>query len=147
GEVGYSGDLTKLQLAQMPLGVVHAPYLLLMHRLTPRLELGARYRFQLFTADWGRTADAHTGVALLRYRITRHTHVALEAGPLLFRNDERPFLAPRVHGELAYYARGVELAINGGRDFVGAAGYATAIWADYVQAVGGWRVSAPVSIY
>ncbi len=147
GELGYAGDLTKLLRAEYPLGVVHAPFAAVMHRLTPRLSVGARYRFQLFTADWGRTADAHTGVGLLRYRITRHTTLALEAGPVLFRGDSAPFVAPRVHGELAYYARGVELAINGGRDFVGAAGYATAIWADYVQAVAGWRVAAPVSMY
>jgi len=145
-ELGYRTEATRLYANGLPLTSVHALAGEVRREVGRRLELGVRYRAQLFTAGLTPRAHTHAVSGTLRFTLARHTFLAVDAGPVLFAASGLRSVTPRVGAELGYEARGVELGVVGGRDYVGAAGFATAIWADYVQVAAAWKVSRAVSL-
>lgn len=145
--LAYSAEATRLYAGGLPLSTVQSLSPELKRRVTPRLELGLRYRAQLFTAGALGSAHAHALSGALRYVIARHMFLAADAGPaLFFAGGAGGKVVPRFGAQLGYEARGLEVGILGGRDFVGAAGYAAAIWADTVQAAAAWKVNRAWSL-
>lgn len=146
-EAGYRGEATRLLRAGEPLGAVHAPSLRYSSLVSRRLELGVSYRYQLFSSGSARFADTHAPGATLRYRVARHTFFLAEAGPMFFRSKDSSALEARLRAELQYAARGVDAGLSAGRDYVGSAGGATALWADYVQSALTWRLAEAFMLY
>jgi hypothetical protein len=146
-ELGYRGEATRLLRAGQPLGTVHAPSLRYASLVSRRLELGVSYRYQLFSSGSARFADTHAPGATLRYRVARHTFFLAEAGPMFFRSKDASALEARLRAELQYEVRGVEAGLSAGRDYVGSAGGASALWADYVQSALTWRLGEAFMLY
>lgn len=147
-EAGYLGEVSRLYLPGLPLGAVHAGQAQLTSRFTERLEAGLRHRFQLFTADGAPFAQGHSPALRLRHRFDRHAFAEVEAGPMAFVTvGGEVAWEPRLRGEIGWESRGAGVGLLAGRDFVGAAGYATAIWADFAQLAGSWRVSRAVGLH
>ncbi len=144
--LGYTAEATRLFTGGLPLNVAQSLTPELRRRLSPRLEVGLRYRAQLFTAGPTPSATSHALSGALRYELARHVFLAADAGPALFWSSGAGKVVPRFGAQLGYEARGLELALLGGRDLLGAAGFATAIWADTVQAAAAWKVSRAVSL-
>lgn len=137
---GYRMEATRIFLDGYPLGTSHALRGDLTGRLSRRLQLGVRYRGQLFLDDSERFADTLGVFGTARYQLTRHSFAAVEGGPLLYREaGGGETWVPRGNLELGYEARGWLLGLVVGHDVVGAAGYATAVWSDYVQGAATWR--------
>ncbi|MBI5542789.1 MAG: hypothetical protein HY901_02795 [Deltaproteobacteria bacterium] len=148
GEIVYHGEATHLFTESYLLGTTHAAWMRLRLSTTRRLELGARLRGQLFLAGSARYADSLTPSVTARYALTRHSFVALEGGPLLYRSEAHPSTwLYRASGELGYEARGLLLGLSVGHDVMGAAGYASAVWADYIQAGATYRFTLAWSAF
>jgi hypothetical protein len=145
--VGYLGEAARLWSLHLPLGTANAFWGQVRTRASPRLELGVRYRLQLFASGSSPFANTHALSGSARYQLSRHSFALMEAGPMIYRasGKSRPFWTPRFNAEIGYDARGVELGVVAGHDELGAAGFATAIWADYLQVVAAWRASRRVS--
>jgi hypothetical protein len=144
--LSYALEATRLYSTGLPLASVHALSPKWTHHAAPRLELGAGYRIQLFTAGSASVAQGHALTGSLRYALARHTFLTAEVGPALFSAGGVTRVVPRFGAQVGYEARGVEVGLLGGRDIVGAAGYAAAIWADYLQLGAAWKVSRTLSL-
>ncbi|MGC4113848.1 MAG: hypothetical protein QM765_04175 [Myxococcales bacterium] len=135
-------SLSRIFLGGQPPGSSHALSLQLRDQVGRRLILGARVRGQLFLIRTSRYADATTATVTLRYLPSRHTFVSLEGGPMLYRAVGRgDAILPRLYAEVGYEGRVLVLGLSAGRDIVGAAGYADAVWADFASAAATWRMT------
>ncbi|HEY3447871.1 MAG TPA: hypothetical protein VGK67_16060 [Myxococcales bacterium] len=143
----YHAELSRIFLDDSPPGSTHAFSLQLRDQTGRRLVLGARVRGQLFMIRSSRYADAVAGTVSARYLPSRHTYVSLEGGPMVYRaQGQADALLPRLSAEVGYEGRGLLLGLSAGRDLVGAAGYAQAVWADYASAAATWRVTPAWSV-
>jgi hypothetical protein len=148
-EARYRGEASRLYLDDRPLGADHGFSAGWLHTLDRRLQIGARYRFVLFTRSLDAIANTQTVSLIGRYQLARHSFFNIEAGPMAFRFTRSKDLTSVPYAQLgyAYDARGVHVAVTAGRDFVGAAGYATTIWADYLQAEIGRRFTQQLNLH
>lgn len=144
--LAYSAEATHLFFGGLPLNVAQSLAPEFKRRVSPRLDLGLRYRAQLFTAGTATPSHSHAASGFLRYALARHIFVAADAGPALFWVGGAGQVVPRFGARLGYEARGLEVSILGGRDILGASGFATAIWADTVQAAAAWKVSRALTL-
>ncbi len=139
---GYHGEVSRIFLDDQPPGSSHTLNLHLREQTGRRLILGARLRGQVFLVRTSRYAASASASATLRYMPSRHTFVSLEGGPMLYRErGQGDAWLPRVAAEVGYEGRRLSLGLAAGRDVVGAAGYAEAVWADFASVAATWRFS------
>ena len=127
---------------------VHTPTLEAWYGVTPRLLLGAEYRYQGFLLSNG-LDQSHTPSALVRYHLTRWVTFTARGGPVFYRPNDGvgQGTIPRVQLELT---RDVEHASFGfvvGHDLVGASGFDRTLWADYASLVGSRAFSDELSVF
>jgi hypothetical protein len=134
GRVGSRGEGAKIFESDRPAGWVHAPFAETIYALTRRTSVGAQYRMQLFVfgAD---QAMAHGAFAIYRYRLTEFTTFGLRGGPVRLEQGARSGWLAHYNAELAYAARGSEFGLVAGHDLVGASGFTSTLWADYLSAM------------
>lgn len=147
-QVAYHLEAAKIYAYNYRIGTSHTAWGWLKNGFTHRLVLGVRSRAQLFLAGSDRYANTLSATGTARYQLTRHSFAELEGGPLLYRSvrDGNAWL-PRFAGQIAYEARGFTFGVVGGHDILGAAGYASAVWADFVQLAFTYRFSLTVNGY
>jgi hypothetical protein len=128
---GYSFEGVRVLTSGGVPGFVHTPYLETWLRTTPRLWLGAEYRYQAFL--FGDSMDqAHGIFGALRYRLSRNTTATLRGGPVSFiGQDGTRGVMPRVKLELLHERGTFETGFILGHDLVGASGFSNTLWADY----------------
>lgn len=123
-------------------GLMHQPSLEARYRLTSRTDLGVNYRAQSFHFE-GRQALAHGPAAIFRHRFSRLVTGSVAGGASYYLPDD---------GSAAGWTPRVTLALDGtserwiwgvaaGHDLVGASGFSTALWADFVAASVGWNLT------
>lgn len=144
---GWRAEATRLLRPGERLGAVQAFSTRAAGLLTRRLELGLGLRYQFFSAGLEQVAGTYSASLSTRWRVARHAFLFAEAGPLLYRSTEADTLDLRLKAGLEYAARGLEAGVTVGRDYVGAAGYAVALWADYLQSAVSYRASEPLRLY
>ncbi len=118
-------------------GSVHQPWIEGARAISAHDELALRVRGQFFFRVDTPAGLAQTASIGWRHRIGERLRVDLAAGPILY---EAPGAAvaptPYATGGLIWTIPHGELELRGGRDLLGATGFGTALWADYVEA--GW---------
>ena len=108
------------------------------HRAFRRVELGLGLRGQAFSAE--RVVSGHSFALLFvsRFVLSPHATVRLDLGPRLYRAKDKSAWDACVRLQLDWARRGWQLALIAGRDYVGAAGFSSTLWTEFVQ--GGWGV-------
>jgi hypothetical protein len=147
GELGYDGEVAKLDGATLALGAVHTPYARFSRALSRRADLGLRARTQLFTAERALSSVASSLSGAARFWVSPNTTLVGEAGPVWFLRRGESVLLVRARGEVNYSARGWEAGLTASRDLAGATGFASEIWSEEVRAGVSRRVSEWLSLF
>lgn len=123
-------------------GLMHQPSLEARYRLTPRTDLGVNYRAQSFHFE-GRQARSHGPAAVFRHRFSRLiTGTAVGGASYYLPDDGGPGgWSPRLTLALDGTSERWIWGLAAGHDLVGASGFSTALWADFVAASVGWNLT------
>ncbi len=146
-EIAYRGEATRVNSGSNTLNLSNLLWAQIRDQITPRWEMGIRYRYQILSSHREQNADTHSAGLSARVRLTRHAFAMLELGPSRFQANDETSLFWRGNAELAYDARGTYLGLILGRDILGAGGYAPAVWSNYAQAAVTWSFRESASLY
>ena len=108
------------------------------HRAFRRVELGLGLRGQLFSAERAISGNSLALLFVSRFVLSPHATLRLDLGPRLYRASGQSAWDAQVRLQLDWARRGWQLALIAGRDYVGAAGFASTLWTEFVQ--GGFGV-------
>jgi len=146
-EAGYLGDVTRLYDRHAPTGVLHSASVHLREAVTRRVELGLRGRTQIFAGRTNPFAEGYAASGTARLRLTRHSFFAVEAGGMLYHRDGSVVFVPRGRAQLGLEGRRFDLGLEASRDTYGAAGFASAIWADSLYGAFAFRPIEPLGVW
>ncbi len=129
---------------------VHTPTLEAWYGITPRLAVGAEYRYQGFLLSSG-LDQSHTPSALVRYHLTRWVTFTARGGPVFYRPKAGASggqgTIPRVQLELTREVEHASFGLVVGHDLVGASGFDRTLWADYASAMFSRAFSDELSVF
>ncbi|MHB1845912.1 MAG: hypothetical protein ACYCWW_13885 [Deltaproteobacteria bacterium] len=133
-KLGYQLQVAHFEDPTLVDGEVHAPWVAAAYRLTNLDTLTLKLRSQLFLRVLAPNGSAQTPSLAWDRRLATHLQLELAAGPILYVDPTgAPGWTEYGAGGLVYTLHHGELELVGGRDLVGATGFGTAMWADYVQ--------------
>lgn len=153
--LGYQVEGARVDGPGQRAGWVHVPSVAGWYRTGARNEVGAELRSQVFLLG-GETAISHGVVAADRISLGPGWEASARIGPLLFvpsRAGESAKVLPRVGVELSKEHGDADLAVALGEDLIGASGFTTAIWAQYLSIATGvglgrrWRIFGAASFF
>ncbi len=133
-KLGYQFQVAHFEDPTLIDGEVHAPWLAAAYRLSMGDTLTLQYRSQIFLRVISPNGTAQTPSLAWEHRFGPRIRLDLAAGPILYVDPTgAPGWTEYVATGLIYELHHGELEFVGGRDLVGATGFGTALWADYVQ--------------
>ena len=134
-KLGYQFQLAHFEDPSLIDGSVHAPWASIGYQLDAADELSLRERYQLFLKIASPSGSADTASLAWSHRIGSRLRTELEAGPIYYIDPTgAPAWTPYGVAGAIYRLRHGEVELRAGRDLVGATGFGTALWAEYVQA-------------
>lgn len=127
---------------------VHTPTLEAWYGVSPRLLLGAEYRYQGFLLSNG-LDQSHTPSGLFRYHLTRWVTFTARGGPVFYRPNDGvgQGTIPRVQLELTREVEHASFGFVVGHDLVGASGFDRTLWADYASLVASRAFSDRLNVF
>ena len=117
------------------------------YRATRLSELGWAVRGQLFSGGDEVLGGSGALLFVSRFRLAPHTALSFEAGPRLYRAGRTTTWDAQLRLQLDWARRGLELALIAGRDYVGAAGFASTLWTEFAQGGLGLVLSRRVRVF
>lgn len=130
-------------------GLMHQPSVEASYRLAPRTDLGVVYRAQSFHFEDSQ-ALSHGPAAIFRHRFTRHVTATAIGGASYFTPEAgaaaQAGWTPRVTLSLDGRLERLHWGLAAGHDLVGASGFSTALWADFVAASAGWDITRSLQL-
>lgn len=117
------------------------------HLVTRLIELGWAVRGQLFNAGQALLGGSGAVLFVSRFRLSPHAGIRFEAGPRLYRSKDKNAWDAQVRLQFDWARRGLELAVIAGRDYVGAAGFASTLWTEFAQGGMGLRLSRRIRLF
>jgi hypothetical protein len=143
----YAFEGTQVYQAGDPVGTTNTPSGEMLYRATRQTSVGFGYRYQYFAFGTQKN-QGHTPEGLFRYRFDPFTTLNLRAGPVFFGTDVQQMkTAPMLDLNLYRHVRHVELGLVAGQDVVGASGFTSALWTQYVGGQVGWRATRPLRVW
>jgi hypothetical protein len=133
-------EVAKIQLNNLPLSLTQTPSAGLKYQLGHNDELSSTYRYQAFLAMPSLVAQTHAALLGVSHKFSHTWTGYVRGGPLAFikgaagKRIGDDALVAVGEGGLVHTGQYSELDFVAGHDLVGSVGYATAVWADYVQA-------------
>lgn len=111
------------------------------------IELGWAVRGQLFSAGNALLGGSGALLFVSRFRLSPHAGIRFEAGPRIYRAGRSNAWDAQVRLQFDWTRRDLDLAVIAGRDYVGAAGFASTLWTEFAQGGLGLRLTRRLRVF
>lgn len=149
-DVDDKQEFAKIYAHNLPFSVTQTPSAGFQYALSARDRFTGTYRYQAFLAWPSLTGQTHAALFGLNHQFTHTWHGYLRGGPLAYVNDRQgggTAVVPVGEGGIGWSGEYSEVDLVGGHDLVGSAGYAAAVWTDYVQLGWAYHPTKPLTLY